>query len=230
MPPTHIPDADVQPTHVSAGSVTLDGDLGIPHHPAGVVLFAHDSGSGRHSPRNRHVAASLRAHGFATLLLDLLTQPEETLDDVTRHLRFDIGLLADRLASAIDWLAAHPPTAQLPVGLFGASTGGGAAIVAATRRPDRVRAVVSRGGHPDLAGEALPIIRCPTLLIVGGNDDVVIELNLEALGQLGVQEKELVIVPGASHLFEEPGTLDEVARLAGDWFGRYLRPPVPSGA
>jgi pimeloyl-ACP methyl ester carboxylesterase len=152
-----------------------------------------------------------------------LTEAEEEVDLQTRHLRFDIGLLADRLIGAIEWLATHPPTAELPVGLFGASTGGGAALVAAAHQPEKVAAVVSRGGRPDLAGDALPAALCPTLLIVGGNDGEVIDLNRAALRQLGAPVKELVIVPGAGHLFEEPGTLDEVARLAAQWFTRYLK-------
>jgi putative phosphoribosyl transferase len=212
---------------VSARSVTLEGSLGLAEHARGVVLFAHGSGSGRHSPRNRFVAAQLREAGLATLLVDLLTEKEESIDQYTGHLRFDIGLLADRLLVATEWLAADPRTAGLAVGYFGASTGGGAALVAAARRPDRVGAVVSRGGRPDLAGDALPAVQAPTLLIVGGDDDVVIGLNEEALARLGAPEKELVIVPGASHLFEEPGTLEEVARLAADWFTHRLSEPRP---
>ena len=215
-----MPDTETG-VRVAAGDVTLEGNLGLPASPTGVVLFAHGSGSGRHSPRNRYVAARLREAGLATLLVDLLTEAEERIDARTAHLRFDIGLLADRLVGAIDWLARDPRTAALPVGLFGASTGGGAALVAAAQRPDRVAAVVSRGGRPDLAGPALPTVRTPTLLIVGG-DDVVITLNRQALARLGSPVKELVIVPGASHLFEEPGKLEEVARLAADWFARHL--------
>lgn len=207
---------------VPAGGVTLDGDLGVPAGATGVVLFAHGSGSGRHSPRNRFVAEQLRAAGLATLLVDLLTREEEAVDVYTAHLRFDIGLLAGRLAGAVEWLARDQRTAGLRVGLFGASTGGGAALVTAARRPERVAAVVSRGGRPDLAGDALPDVRCPTLLIVGGDDDVVIGLNESALARLGSPVKELHIVPGASHLFEEPGTLEEVARLAAAWFTRHL--------
>jgi dienelactone hydrolase len=207
---------------VPADSVVLEGTLGLPASPTGVVLFAHGSGSGRHSPRNRHVAARLRDAGLATLLVDLLTEAEERIDDRTAHLRFDIGMLADRLVGAIDWLGSDPRTTNLPVGLFGASTGGGAALVAAAQRPDRVAAVVSRGGRPDLAGPALPTVRTPTLLLVGGDDDVVITLNQQALARLGSSVKELVIIPGASHLFEEPGKLDEVARRAADWFARHL--------
>jgi putative phosphoribosyl transferase len=215
------PDQELN-VRVAAGGVTLEGNLGLPESPTGVVLFAHGSGSGRHSPRNRYVAARLRQAGLATLLVDLLTEAEERIDIRTAHLRFDIGLLADRLVGAIDWLGRDGRTANLPVGLFGASTGGGAALVAAAQRPERVAAVVSRGGRPDLAGSALPTVRTPTLLIVGGDDDVVITLNQQALARLGSPVKELVIVPGASHLFEEPGKLEEVARLAADWFARHL--------
>ena len=218
---THVADTVVG-VRVEAAGVTLEGTLGLPDSPTGVVLFAHGSGSGRHSPRNRYVAGRLREAGLATLLVDLLTAAEERIDDRTAHLRFDIGLLADRLVGAIDWLGRDRRTASLPVGLFGASTGGGAALVAAAQRPERVAAVVSRGGRPDLAGAALPTVRTPTLLIVGGDDDVVITLNQQALARLGSPVKELVIVPGASHLFEEPGKLDEVARLAADWFARHL--------
>jgi len=214
----------VQPVRVSAGQVILEGNLGLPENPRGVVLFAHGSGSGRHSPRNIFVAEQLRKASLATLLIDLLTEEEEVVDHYTMHLRFDIGLLADRLAGAIDWLAAEPLTDALPVGCFGASTGAGAALVAAARRPDRVQAVVSRGGRPDLAGESLPAVRAPTLLIVGGHDRVVIGLNEQAHAHLGSPVKELVIVPGATHLFEEPGTLEEVARLAADWFSLHLAP------
>jgi putative phosphoribosyl transferase len=209
---------------VSAGPVTLEGNLGVPAGARGVVLFAHGSGSGRHSPRNRFVARQLRESGLATLLVDLLTEEEEGADQYTGHLRFDIGLLAERLVGATDWLADDRRTAGLSVGYFGASTGGGAALVAATQRPDRVGAIVSRGGRPDLAGASLPAMRSPTLLIVGGDDGPVIGMNEEALERLGARVKKLVIVPGASHLFEEPGKLEEVARLAADWFSRHLDP------
>ena len=211
------------PVRVTAGPVTLDGDLTVPPNPVGVVAFAHGSGSSRHSPRNRYVAGKLHAAGLATLLVDLLTEAEGEEDAHTAHLRFDIGLLADRLGGVLGWLAGDPRVGRLPVGLFGASTGGGAALVAAARNPERVGAVVSRGGRPDLAGPALKAVRCPTLLIVGGDDDVVIELNESAHAKLGSAVKELVIVPGAGHLFEEPGKLDAVARLAADWFARHLR-------
>jgi dienelactone hydrolase len=208
---------------IPVGPVTLQGDLSVPVGARGVVLFAHGSGSSRHSPRNRHVAATLRAAGFGTLLADLLTEEEEFAEARTGELRFDIGLLARRLAAIIDWMAGVPAVRSLPAGLFGTSTGGGAALVAATMRPDRARAVVSRGGRPDLAGEALPAVRCPVLLVVGGRDDIVLELNEQALEALGSAEKQLVVVPGATHLFEEPGTLDAVAAHAADWFTKHLR-------
>jgi len=208
--------------HIPIHDVTLEGDLAVPGDAAGIVLFAHGSGSGRHSPRNRFVAERFREAWLGTLLIDLLTEPEERIDVRTAHLRFDIGLLSDRLAGAIDWLGLDERTAALPVGLFGASTGGGAAIAAAALRPPRVKAIVSRGGRPDLAGATLSRVRTPTLLIVGGDDDVVIMLNKEALDRLASLDKELVIVPGASHLFEEPGKLEEVARLAGEWFTQKL--------
>jgi dienelactone hydrolase len=213
-----------QLVRVAVGPVTLEGNLGIPDAAHGVVLFAHGSGSGRHSPRNRFVAQSLREAGLATLLIDLLTAQEEAVDMRTAHLRFDIGLLAERLIGATDWLAANPETSALPIGYFGASTGAGAALVAAPERPEQVGAVVSRGGRPDLAGPALPRVQAPTLLIVGGHDVPVIGLNGRALERLGAREKQLVIVPGATHLFEEPGTLEQVAELARDWFTRHLSP------
>jgi dienelactone hydrolase len=206
---------------VSAGPVTLEGSLGIPNSAGGVVLFAHGSGSGRHSPRNRYVAKALREAGLATLLIDLLTPEEEEVDLRTRHLRFDIGLLAERLVGATDWLAQNLSTQNLAIGYFGASTGAGAALVAAAERPEVVSAVVSRGGRPDLAGPSLSRVVAPTLLIVGGNDSPVIDMNQEALEKLHI-EKKFEIVPGATHLFEEPGALEEVARLAADWFVRYL--------
>jgi putative phosphoribosyl transferase len=206
---------------VPAGPVTLEGNLGIPEGATGIVLFAHGSGSGRHSPRNRYVAEALREANLATLLIDLLTPEEEEVDLRTRHLRFDIGLLADRLVGATDWLTQDPNTRNRQVGYFGASTGAGAALVAAAKRPEAVGAVVSRGGRPDLAGEALPRVAAPTLLIVGGEDELVISMNREAMEKMSA-EKELEIVPGASHLFEEPGKLEEVTRLAAGWFTRYL--------
>ena len=185
------------------------------------MLFAHGSGSSRLSPRNRHVAHILNDAWLATLLVDLLTEDEETIDLRTAHLRFDIGLLAERLVGATDWLTRQPDTRHLPIGYFGASTGAGGALVAAATRPQVVSAIVSRGGRPDLAGPSLANVRAPTLLIVGGQDHVVIQLNRSALDLLH-GEKQLVIVPGATHLFEEPGALDEVAQLAREWFERYL--------
>jgi pimeloyl-ACP methyl ester carboxylesterase len=197
--------------------------LALPEYAQAIVLFAHGSGSSRHSPRNRYVARVLNEAKLATLLIDLLTLHEEVIDTRTAHLRFDIDLLAERLVDATDWLTQFPDTKHLPIGYFGASTGAAAALAAAAVRPDVVGAVVSRGGRPDLAGSALPRVRAPTLLIVGGDDRQVIELNRAALAQLRC-EKQLVIVPAATHLFEEPGALDEVARLARDWFQRHLIP------
>jgi putative phosphoribosyl transferase len=210
--------------HVVAGPITLEGNLVVPPDACGVVLFAHGSGSSRHSPRNRFVAGVLQQNSLATLLLDLLTVEEEKVDTHTAHLRFDIGLLSERLVAATDWLCTHRETADLPVGYFGASTGAAAALVAAAARPQVVQAVVSRGGRPDLAGKALPYVQAATLLIVGGADVPVIRMNQEALTQLSVADKKLVIVPCATHLFEEPGALEEVARLAADWFTQYLKP------
>lgn len=206
---------------IPAGDVTLSGDLVAPPDARGIVLFAHGSGSSRLSPRNRHVAAILRQGGLATLLMDLLTRDEEAVDARTGHLRFDIGFLAGRLGAATEWLQKKAETRALPLGYFGASTGAAAALVAAAERPEAVRAIVSRGGRPDLAGSALARVQAPTLLIVGGDDYAVIEMNREALAQL-TAEATLEIVPGATHLFEEPGTLDEVARLARAWFERWL--------
>ena len=219
------------PLGEAAPGVALQAALVVPHQARGVVLFAHGSGSSRHSPRNRQVAAVLQGAGMATLLADLLTADEEQLDRRTRHLRFDIGLLADRLAALADWLAADERTAALPLGLFGASTGAAAALVAAARRPATVAAVVSRGGRPDLAGSALPSVWAPTLLIVGSLDTEVLELNRQALDRLtdveGVgSERRLEVVPGAGHLFEEPGALEQVASLARSWFEGHLGGPA----
>jgi putative phosphoribosyl transferase len=214
--------SDERVVRVPVGAVTLEGDLTLPETARGIVLFAHGSGSSRHSPRNRHVARLLNEGNLATLLVDLLTPDEEAIDLQTAHLRFDIELLAERLVNVTEWLAKLPETRDLRVGYFGASTGAGAALVAAAIRPERVGAVVSRGGRPDLAGpEALARVRAPTLLIVGGNDVPVIALNQAAFARLRC-EKRLIIVPGATHLFEEPGALDEVAHLALDWFERHL--------
>lgn len=215
-------DADLEQVGLPAGKVTLDADLAIPANALGVVLFAHGSGSSRHSSRNRFVARELNAAGLATLLLDLLTAEEEATDQTTRHLRFDIGLLADRLGHAADWLAGEVRTQKLPLGCFGASTGGGAALALAARRPAEVRAVVSRGGRPDLAGAELSRVRAPTLLIVGGRDRAVIEMNESAMERMPGAQVRLEVVPGATHLFEEPGALEIVARLARDWFLRHL--------
>ncbi|MBK9153093.1 MAG: dienelactone hydrolase family protein [Chloracidobacterium sp.] len=199
----------------------LSGELIVPAGAKGIAVFAHGSGSSRHSPRNKFVAEVIRGHGVGTLLFDLLTREEEAIDLQTRHLRFDIGLLAKRLVSAARWLANKPETAHLKIGFFGSSTGGGAALVAAAELGEVAGTVVSRGGRPDLAGDALTNVRCPVLLIVGGLDDVVIRLNEQALAQLNC-EKKLEIVPGATHLFEEPGKLELVAELAADWFERHL--------
>jgi pimeloyl-ACP methyl ester carboxylesterase len=206
---------------VPAGAVMLDGDLRVPERARGIVLFAHGSGSSRLSPRNRYVARLLNEAKLATVLLDLLTPDEEAVDLRTAHLRFDVGLLAERLVAATDWLMERSETRHLPVGYFGASTGAGAALVAAADRPDVVRAVVSRGGRPDMAGPALARVQAPTLLIIGEADFLVLRLNQEAFAKLTC-EKRLVVVPGATHLFEEPGALDQVAQLARDWFERYL--------
>jgi dienelactone hydrolase len=209
--------------HVTADSVELEGNLTIPEGATGVVLFAHGSGSSRHSPRNRYVAQILRQGGLATLLIDLLTPEEEREDMITAQLRFDIELLAERLVGASDWLERNPFTTTLRIGYFGASTGAAAALVAAAERPSAAGAVVSRGGRPDLAIPYLPRVKAPTLLIVGGHDYQVIEMNREALAHLHT-EKQLEIVPGATHLFEEKGTLEQVARLAQQWFVQHLTP------
>src|SRR2546422_941436 len=205
---------------VYTDDVILEGNLALPENAHGIVLFAHGSGSSRHSPRNRFVARSLQERELATLLMDLLTAEEEALDAYTGHLRFDIGLLAQRLVAATDWVAANPETHDLPIGYFGASTGAAAALAAAVARPDLVRAIVSRGGRPDLAGPALARVRAPTLLIVGGADQPVIELNEQAMRQMR-SETRLEIVPRATHLFEEPGALERVADLAARWFERH---------
>lgn len=214
---------DVSAVSIAAGDVVLAGDLVVPTRARGIVLFAHGSGSGRQSPRNRFVAQQLQRAHLATLLMDLLTPAEERLDDSTGgSLRFDIGLLSARLEAASDWVRANPSTNELPLGYFGASTGAAAALVAASAGwRGRVSAVVSRGGRPDMAHDALGAVKAPTLLIVGGDDEAVIELNRQALDKLSC-EKRLEIVPGATHLFEEPGTLEQVASLAADWFDRHL--------
>jgi putative phosphoribosyl transferase len=219
------PEADMDATtrlvQVHAAGVVLEGDLVVPEGARGLVLFAHGSGSSRHSPRNRFVAHGLEAAGLGTLLIDLLTAAEEEVDVRTRELRFDIGLLADRLAGATDWLGAQAESRDLRIGCFGASTGGGAALVAAAARPDAIRAVVSRGGRPDLAGSALARVTAPTLLIVGALDTPVIGLNRSAMAQMQAAVR-LEIVPGATHLFEEPGALEWVTRRAADFFVEHL--------
>jgi putative phosphoribosyl transferase len=212
----------VKPVRITTGVVALDGDLAVPEGTRGIVLFAHGSGSSRRSPRNRFVAETLHNGGLATLLFDLLTEEEELRERFTRHLRFDIGLLAGRLLDATDWLAHGPNVKDLRVGYFGSSTGGGAALAAAAERPGVVAAVVSRGGRPDLAGdEALAHVHAPTLLIVGGADPTVIQLNRQAMARM-TAPVSLEIIPGATHLFEERGALEQVARLARDWFDRFL--------
>jgi putative phosphoribosyl transferase len=216
-------DGSARLVHLMMGTVRLEGNLHVPADAHGIVLFAHGSGSSRHSPRNRFVAGVLQEGGLATLLIDLLTSDEERIDARTAHLRFDIGMLASRLAGAAEWLKQQPDTRGLQIGCFGASTGGGAALLTAAQHPDLVDAVVSRGGRPDLAGPALPRVKAPTLLIVGGQDVPVIRMNEDAFAQLRCV-KRLEIVPGATHLFEEPGALEQVARLARDWFSHYLTP------
>jgi putative phosphoribosyl transferase len=206
---------------VSADDVILDGELIVPQDARGLVLFAHGSGSSRHSPRNQFVAHTLQEAGLGTLLFDLLTKEEERSDARTGHLRFDIQFLADRLVHAGEQMKYDIQAAGLRLGFFGSSTGGGAALVAAAELGERVGAVVSRGGRPDLAGSALRRVTCPTLLIVGGDDDLVIDLNEQAMRELRC-EKELRIIPGASHLFEEPGTLEQVANAAAAWFSEHL--------
>ena len=208
---------------IMAGTEVLEGILNIPERAEGIVVFVHGSGSSRNSPRNQYVAQQLNEGGLATLLFDLLTAEEEQIDLRTRHLRFDIDLLARRTMEATDWLVQQPFTKELNVGHFGASTGAAAALIAAAERPGVVRAVVSRGGRPDLASKALPRVKAPTLLIVGGNDVPVIGMNEQALEQMETgSEKKLKIIPGATHLFEEPGALEQVVRLARDWFHRFL--------
>jgi pimeloyl-ACP methyl ester carboxylesterase len=208
---------------IRTGPVTLAGTLEVPEDAGGIVLFAHGSGSSRFSPRNRYVAGVIRNAGIGTLLFDLLTPEEEAVDLRTRALRFDIDLLARRLVGATDWLLRQPAARGLPLGYFGSSTGGAAALVAAAERPEAVRAVVSRGGRPDLAGEALGRVRAPTLLLVGGWDEPVVDLNRRAMARM-TAPASLVIVPGATHLFEEPGKLEEVARQAAAWLRAHLVP------
>jgi putative phosphoribosyl transferase len=206
---------------IDTGKVALQGTLGLPKGTGAVILFAHGSGSSRYSPRNRYVAEVLQSHGIGTLLFDLLTRKEESVDEVTGELRFDIPFLANRLMDVTRWLMQRPDMKNAKLGYFGASTGAAAALVAAAELQEVIGAVVSRGGRPDLAGAALSSVRAPTLLIVGGDDEPVIGMNRDALAKLRC-EKKLVIVPGATHLFEQPGTLEEVARFAAEWFERHL--------
>lgn len=213
--------------HIAVGdTTTLEGTIALPDHSQGIVLFAHGSGSSRHSPRNQFVARLLYEAGLATLLIDLLTPQEEEQDRSTGHLRFNIDLLSERVVSATDWLAQNPVTSHLMPGYFGASTGAAAALVAAAERPARIGAVVSRGGRPDLAGAYLTRVQAPTLLIVGSKDAEVLTLNRNAASQLN-GEQQLEIVEGATHLFEEPGALEQVAHLASNWFIRYLTASLP---
>ena len=214
--------AIIEAVEIPAGTITLQGDLIVPASATGITLFAHGSGSSRKSPRNQFVASMLHDAGIGTLLFDLLTPQEEHIDRSTAQLRFNIGLLASRLVLATEWLAATPSAKGRALGYFGASTGGAAALVAAAQLGDRVRAIVSRGGRPDLAGEALPMVTAPTLLIVGGFDYPVIDMNRAAFAKLRC-EKRLQLVPGATHLFEEPGTLEEVGGLAANWFAKHFR-------
>src|SRR5437764_5657107 len=212
---------DMIEVQISAGAATLDGNLTIVREAKGLVLFAHGSGSSRHSRRNQFVASTLNHAGLATLLFDLLTPEEESVDLYTREHRFDISLLAKRLVYATKWAKEQKQTRDLKIGYFGSSTGGGAALVAAAELPNEVNAVVSRGGRPDLAGDALPKVKAPTLLIVGGEDHVVVDLNEQARAQMKCECK-IDIVPGATHLFEEPGALEKVAKRAADWFVKHL--------
>jgi putative phosphoribosyl transferase len=211
---------------IEANKVTLEGILNLPKEPTGIVLFAHGSGSSRYSPRNRYVAQVLQSQGIGTLLFDLMTREEESVDVFTGKVRFDIPFLANRLIEATRWILLQPETRNLAVGYFGASTGAAAALLAAARFPEAISAIVSRGGRPDLAKESLRSVQAPTLLIVGSEDEPVIEMNRQALTKLRAPVKSLVIIPGATHLFEEPGKLEEVAQAAADWFGRYFVAPV----
>jgi dienelactone hydrolase len=218
---------DQRDVAILVGPDAIHGDLVVPKGAGGLVLFAHGSGSSRVSPRNRSVASRLRAMGLATLLVDLLTEEEERLDERTGRLRFDVNLLAERVRAVTQWLATDDVTSRFPIGYFGSSTGAAAALIAATERPRDVYAVVSRGGRTDLAGPALPHVKAPTLLIVGERDEPVLELNLHTLDVLSC-EKRLEVVPGATHLFEEPGALETVAELAGAWFVEHLVERAPS--
>jgi putative phosphoribosyl transferase len=217
MSSLHDDVSEARAVRIPASEVVLSADLTMPPHARAIIAFAHGSGSSRHSIRNRYVAEMLNAYNFATLLADLLTEEEEAIDMRTQHLRFDIPMLADRLIDIAAWLQQEPQTRDLKIGWFGASTGAGAALIAAARRPENIMAVVSRGGRPDLAGAYLPEVVAPVLLIVGENDPQLLELNKEALARLNTESK-LEIVPNATHLFEEPGTLEAAAGLAAEWF------------
>jgi putative phosphoribosyl transferase len=217
-----VPAVEDRLVKIRVDSIVLEGDLNIPSGAEAIVLFAHGSGSRRHSKRNRFVARTLRQGSLATLLMNLLTPEEERIDVRTRQLRFDIGMLAARLVAAVDWLVTYPDTHGLSIGCFGSSTGAAAALIAAKERPELIQAVVSRGGRPDLAAEILDHVTAPTLLIVGGKDSRVLTLNEEALIRLQT-EKKLEILPGSTHLFEEPGALDKAAILARQWFERHLK-------
>jgi putative phosphoribosyl transferase len=222
------PAVTTESVRIEVGRVSVDGDMHLPPRPAGLVIFAHGSGSSRFSRRNRAVASALEQAGFGTLLLDLLTQAEDAVDEHTAEYRFDIPLLGQRVIGAVDWADSRSDLRPLPLALFGASTGAAAALVAAAVRPKRTKAVISRGGRPDLAGHALSQVEAPTLLIVGGNDPQVIDMNRNALRRMRAPVA-LEIVPGATHLFEEPGTLEQVARLAADWCRRHLDAGAPGG-
>jgi dienelactone hydrolase len=217
-----VEEEEKNPVRIPVDKTTIEGNLVLPPHAKGIVLFAHGSGSSRFSPRNRLVAKVLNKAGIATFLIDLLTKEEEEIDVSTGEFRFDIDLLAQRLIGATEWLRKNPRTKNLAFGYFGASTGAAAALIAAAKLPEHVKAVVSRGGRPDLALDHIPKVKAPTLFIAGGNDTVVIDLNKKAM-QNFFAEKKLEIVPGASHLFEETGKLEEVAKLATSWFSKYLR-------
>ena len=223
MAPQTATRAAMMSVRVPVGRQWLDGDLAIPARAQGIVLFAHGSGSSRRSPRNQFVARALERRGLATLLIDLLTPAEEAIDDQTSEFRFDLMMLAERLVEIVAWLRQNPDTKELPIGIFGASTGGGAALMAAAARPDDIVTVVSRGGRPDLAGQALRHVFAPTMLIVGGLDTPVIQMNRDAMDQMG-PDVVLEIVPGATHLFPEPGALERVAELAATWFAERLKP------
>jgi putative phosphoribosyl transferase len=222
------PEEDGREVLIDLEGMALEGTLGLPKSPRGLVLFAHGSGSSRHSPRNRYVAQILHTERIGTLLFDLLTNREESVDRFSGEFRFNIPFLAQRLVGATRWAMSSIDIQDLHLGYFGASTGAGAALMAAAELPEIVSAIVSRGGRPDLAGSALELVRAPTLLIVGGNDEPVIGMNRTALAQLGCHDKKLVIIPGATHLFEEPGTLEQVAKVASTWFRSHFTTQKPA--